>query len=251
MFVKEFHWNSGPSSGYTTLRSFVTSEEALKHLFLLAVGLCLLEVASAAPVCVDGTLASYEALGSTGCTIGGNTLASFTTVSGTTGATEIDPTLVTIDPLGGTANPSLTFLVDQSASAGMLFETIFDYVISGPAYTAESITLSASSETVDGAVTDLQNFCADGLFGPDGVTGCPGSPGSLLTLDGVQNMDQTAFANPHLLNITDDFTVDGGTAGTASGGTFVDQFTVPEPATWLLTAAGFLLVGRRKLKRNK
>lgn len=223
----------------------------MKHILLLA-GLCLLKVASAAPVCIDGSLASYEALGASGCTIGANTLASFMGLTGTTGATEIDPTLVMIDPDGGTGNPSLTFMVNKSASAGTVFETIFDYVISGPAYTAESITLSGSSETVDGAVTDVQNNCAGGFFGPDGVDGCTGTAGSLLTLDGVQNMDQTSFASPTSIAVTDDFTVDGGTAGTASGGTFVDQFSAttgtPEPGTWLLTAAGLAFAGYRRFR---
>jgi hypothetical protein len=172
-------------------------------------------------------------------------------VLGTTGATEIDPTLVTIDPSAGTAGPSLTFGLTESATAPTLYESIFTYLISGPEFTGETITLSGSMETVDGAVTDVQNNCAGGVFGPDGVTGCTGTAGSLLTLDGVQNMDQIGFANQRSIAVTDDFTIDGGTAGTASGGIFVDQFTVPEPGTWLFTATGLALAGFRRFRRKR
>jgi hypothetical protein len=135
-----------------------------------------------------------------------------------------------------------------------VLEALFNYAISGPAFTMETITLSGSSETVDGAVTDTQNYCAGGQFGPDGVTGCTGSAtGTLLTFDGVQNTDQTPFAGPTLLSITDDFVLDGGTAGSASGGTFQDQFSatsaVPEPnGAFLLPAAVLVFAGIRKLR---
>jgi len=206
-------------------------------------------------------LAAYEALGSGGCTIGNNLLASFATVPGTFGATELDPLSVSVTPSGGAANPQLMVSVDASAQAGQLFETIFTYQISGNPYLQSTITLSNSSETVDGAVTDIQNLCEGGSFGPDGVTGCPGTADVLITADGIQNSDQTALGSPTLLSVTDDFTVDGGTAGTASGGTFDDQFlaqttpsAVPEPTGTLPLGAFVLFVAalwRRSINQQK
>jgi len=204
-------------------------------------------------ICSTGTLAVYEGLGSGGCTIGGATVASFGAVGGTSGATEIGPTLVTVTPSGGTGNPDLTFSVSRTANAPTLLESIFTYTISGPAFTMDTITLSNSSETADGATTDIQNYCIGGNFGPDGVDGCTGSAsGVLLALDGVINTGQTTISGATLLSVTDDFTLDGGTAGSASGGTFDDQFTAttstPEPSAFLLTVSGLALVAARKLR---
>jgi hypothetical protein len=74
-------------------------------------------------------------------------------------------------------------------------------------------------------VTDIQNYCAGGTFGPDGVTGCAAVTSALVTLDGIQQTDSASFAGVSLLSITDDFTLDGGLGGSASGGSFTDQFT--------------------------
>jgi hypothetical protein len=197
-------------------------------------------LSAAGATCTGGSLASYIALGSGGCTIGTTTIYDFETVSGTSGATPISTGDVTIGPLGGTFDPGVIVSVNTAAGANSLLEAIFTYRLSGPSFTSDSITLSGSSETGDGAVTDVQNYCAGGTFGPDGVTGCTGAPGSLLTLDGVQHQDATGLGPAGLLSITDDFTLDGGLSGSASGGTFTDQFTaVPEPSSYLLTGLGF------------
>jgi len=221
----------------------------LKPFWSLALGFVWLQVASATPVCSTQSLAGYIALGAGGCTIGADTVASFMTLTGF--ATPINTASITVTPSGGTFNPELTFSVSQAVSGGTVDEAIFNYTISGPAYTTDVINLSGSSETVDGAVTDTQNYCVGGHFGPDGVDGCTGSTsGALVAVDGAQQSDNTSFANPHSLNITDDFVLDSGTAGTASGGTFSDQFTaVPEPGVFLLTGTGLVLAMLRKSQR--
>lgn len=212
-------------------------------------------IASAGPVyCATGTLATYEALGSTGCMIGSVTVGSFGAVPGTGGATAIDPTDVIVTPSGGTTDPALTFSVDMNAATNMLLESIFTYQISGASFTSDALNLSNSSETGDGAVTDLQNYCIGGTFGPDGVDGCGTTTGGLLGLDGVQNMDSTSFPGAAFLSITDDFTLDGGTDGSAAGGTFSDSFTAtstsstPEPGAFLLCGAGMAFLGLKALK---
>jgi len=196
-------------------------------------------------------LASYESLGSAGCTVGQTDVAGFATVSGITGATAIDPSTLVITPTAGTSDALLTFSLNLTATTPALDEAIFTYTVTGPALLSDDIALSNSSETVDGAVTDIQNYCAGGQFGSDGVTGCSGSAtGTLLTLDGIQNTDQTSLLGPHLLNVTDDFTLDGGTAGSATGGKFSDHFMfaspVPEPPASILFLAGAVLAWRCK-----
>ncbi len=186
--------------------------------------------------------------------IGANTVASFVTLTGSTGGTPISPTAVTIMPTGGTANPELTFGVSLTASAPNVDEAIFNYNISGPAYLTDVITLSGSSETGNGDVTDVQNYCVSGHFGPDGVDGCTGlSSGALVTIDGVQQTDNTSFSGPTSLSITDDFVLDSGGTGSATGGTFADQFTAtgatPEPGAFLLTGTGLVCAVLRRFRR--
>jgi hypothetical protein len=203
--------------------------------------------------CTNGTLATYIGLGSGGCTIGTNTLYDFQTVSGTAGATEIATKNVSIAPLGGNFNPGFTASVNQTAGAGNELEAIFTYRIGGGPYVGDSISLGGSSQTGDGAVTDIQNFCAGGTFGPDGLTGCTGTAGNLLTLNGTQNQDSTALGPAGLVSVTDDFILDGGLTGSASGGKFTDRFSaVPEPASVLLAGLGLALgIGARLKARGR
>lgn len=215
----------------------------MKQFLLLTFFSVLLVQLSPAASCVPGTLATYISLGATGCTIGGDTLANFQDLSGTAGSTEIGTSAVTITPSGGTYNPTITASVTESVSAPASDETMFTYTISGSYFSSETITLSNSSETPDGGVTDIQNYCENGRFGADGVSGCPGVTNTLLTLDGIQNQDSTSFGLPQFLSVTDDLVISGGTVGAATGGTIADQFTsVPEPAAPLISAAGLLFL---------
>jgi len=203
---------------------------------------------SAAP-CGTGSLASYVALGSGGCTIGANTLYDFQTLSGIAGATPISSAAVTLSPLGGNYNLGLSAMVNVTANTGTLLETLFTYKIAGNFYVGDAITLANSSASLDGAVSGIQNFCAGGTFGSSGVTGCTGTAGSLLTLSGVQSQDSTSFRPVTLLSVTDDFTFDSGTAGSASGGTMTNQFTaVPEPAAFFVTGMGLALAAALRLR---
>jgi PEP-CTERM motif len=226
----------------------------MKYLLLLGAGLLGLQTLSATPICMTGSLATYESLGAGGCTIGANTLASFITLTGSSGGTAISPGLITITPLGGTTNPGLMIQISQTANTNQTLEAIFDYMISGTAYTADTLTLSGSSETGNGGVSDVQNLCAGGAFGPDGVHGCRNLTDTLITIDGFQNMDHASWASPQLLSVTDDIVVDSGGVGTASAGTFVDQFTatagVPEPGTYLLFGVGIAVVALRLRERR-
>lgn len=223
---------------------------------LVAVATVAVSTICAGAPCTTGTLSSYIALGSTGCTIGTNNLFDFQAQSGVTGATAIATSTVSLTPLGGALDPGLISSVGVSASSGSLLETIFTYKISGNSYISSSLTLTGSSETGSGAVTGLENFCAGGIFGPGGTTGCTGVAGSLVTLDGIQGQDSRSFSSVTLLSVTNDLTFDAGRSGSASGGTLTDRFTaiaaIPEPVTTLLTAVGLMLVvaGRKKFIRS-
>jgi PEP-CTERM motif len=212
-----------------------------QFLSLVSLTVAIVSGSYAAP-CGTGSLASYIELGPGGCTIGANTLFDFRALSGIAGATPISSGAVTLAPLGGNFDPGLSATVNTTANAGTLFETFFTYKVAGSFYTGDSITLTNSSASSDGAVTGIQDFCAGGIFGPSGVTGCTGIAGTLLTLAGTQNQDSTSFGPVNLLSVTDDFTLDGGLAGSASGGTMTNRFTaVPEPATFFVAGMGLAL----------
>ena len=220
----------------------------MKRLLIMISAVMAAAGLSSAASCGNGSLASYIALGASGCTIGTNTLFGFQTVSGTTGATAVATSALAITPFGSTTSFGFSAGTTQTAAANVLLESIFTYRVSGNSYTGSSIALAGSSETGDGAVTDIQNYCAGGTFGPNGVTGCAALTGALVTLDGIQQTDSASFGGVSLLSITDDFTLDGGLDGSASGGSFTDQFTarsvsaVPEPFGFSLMSLGLGLV---------
>jgi hypothetical protein len=204
----------------------------MKRSLLLASLIAAIASARSAGSCGTALLASYIALGSGGCTIRSDTLFNFQALGGTAGMVPILPASVIMSPLGGAFNPGISVAANVTSPAGIVMEALFTYRISGSAFIADSITLANSSETGDGAVTDTQNFCVGGIFGSDGVTGCTGIAGSLVALGGVQNTNSTSLGPASLLSVTADFTIDGGIAGSASGGTIVDQFAAsPDPAS--------------------
>lgn len=219
----------------------VTEGDVMKQtLCLVALFLSFMGL-SAAASCSNGSLASYIALGSGGCTIGGNTYSSFADLSGSAGATEIPAIDVMVAPSGGKFNPALTFTVNVTSPLGTINETMFNYSVKGTPYVSEVVTLSNSSEPGGGDVSDVTNYCEGGPFGPDGVTGCMGMTGGTALLDPIQNQSMLTFGAPYFLSLTDDLTIDG-TSGSAMGGKITDQLnSVPEPAPLLITAIGLSL----------
>lgn len=216
----------------------------------LAVTVCALvtgfaSLARGEPMCASGTLASYIALGTAGCALGSNLLSGLETLSGINGSTPISPSGINITPVMNAGDVGLMFSLASDAAGGSILEALISYKVSDGSYTASAISASGTSTSGNGAVTDIQNLCLGGLFGPDGVSGCStGRTGSLLLLgDGSTS---TSFGAAASLSITDDITFDSGGSGngnSASGGVFTDSFastaaSVPEPRTLILLIAG-------------
>lgn len=222
----------------------------MKRLLLLALSLLGAVLASQGATCSSGTLASYIALGSGGCSIGNNTLFDFHVLAGTAGNTEINPSSVTITPVGGSFNPGLTISVHVTSSAPLgSNELMFDYEVEGTTYVGEVMTLSGASEPADGGVTDTINYCANGTFNSTGVLGCPGLTGGTNLVDGVVNKDTFTFNGTFLLSLTDDLVITAGASAPASGGTILDQLTsVPEPTSYLMIGLGILIALSGKLR---
>jgi len=146
----------------------------------------------------------------------------------------------------------LDFSLNDTATAGELREALIGYmVVSTPGITSSMISLSGTSTTGAGFITDIQNFCKGGTFTPNDVTGCANSD-TLLVLN--SGSDQKTFPAVGMLSIVHDLTLDAGGGGTASAGVVMDRFTapaadaaIPEPGTWGLLATallGFVLIPR-------
>lgn len=219
----------------------------MKQVLILALATASFAGLGLAAPCGTASLASYSAA-SFSCTIGGDTLSNFSVLAPLYGSQIANGSII-VTPSGGTFNPTLTFSTNPllNASGGNAFETYFSYDISGLPYVAISSTLSGSSETGDGAVNDIASFCEGASFDSNGV--CSMANSSLSTVDGALNTDMAGFAAVNMLNVQNDFVIDPGTMGTASGGTFTNSFSaVPEPFTSALTGLGAALVGVLRIR---
>ncbi|MGA3203489.1 MAG: PEP-CTERM sorting domain-containing protein [Bryobacteraceae bacterium] len=222
----------------------------MRYFAILAGVFACAPLVPAGTVCSTGSLASYEALGSAGCTINGDLFYDFVSGSGFSGATQLSPSAVTLTPSVGSTTLMVT--INESPTDTSSFETLFDYqILETNPITGEMVTLSNASETT-GDVTYLQNYCIGGTFDTATlVTTCSGSgSGGFALVDGILNSDSNTFAAATVMSVTDDLEVDG----PASGGTGTDAFTstgsasVPEPATLTLFALGAALCACLKFK---
>ncbi len=212
----------------------------MKQLIIIAGLIAIAQSGSAAP-CGQGTLASYILLGPGGCSVQGTTFSSFQALSPITGATLSAPENVTITPIDAPGNPGLSIQMNAFALANSIREARFRYQVAAAAITQSSITLSNTASSGDGAIYLIQDYCVNGTFGPDGVSGCTGMPGRQLSLN--SGPSQAAFGSASLLSVTNDFTLDGGQNGSASGGTISNQFVASGQTCTYVVGPGSQTVG--------
>ena len=206
---------------------------------------------SAAP-CVSGTLQSYINLGVTGCSVGGVDYSAFSLVPGQFGATQISPGSINITPGGTQLQTMLLLSLNQTASAGMLLETIFRVRAAGLLSTA-SIALNSPTVTGDGAVTGFLDVCAGGNFVGSAPSGCPTTARSALvfaTAGGPNQLsDSVSFVPTSFFDIFFDVSIDGGSTGGATlTSTSLGVNAVPEPSAIILVALGIGAIGIRRYR---
>jgi hypothetical protein len=224
----------------------------MKKLFLYVGTLMLLAIPALANPCVPGTLQDYISFGSSGCWMGAASFGQFVVLSGQSFATPIDPTAMSVTPIGGAYAPGLQFGVNTSAGAGELFESFFRFTVIG-ALSGASLLLGPGTTTVDGAAIAIEDICADGTFGGNEPLGCSGIADTAITArtESFEYVfDQKAVAGS-FFDVFVDITIDGGLAGSASLESVTTQFgmAVPEPSAGILLASGIALLGflRRRL----
>ncbi len=222
--------------------------------FLFSGGLMLLSMAVAfGGPCLPGTLQTYINLGSTGCQIGAVQFADFTVAAGQAIATPISPGQVQVSPGGGVFNPALLFTLNQTATAGQLFESFFRFDVSGT-LTGASISLGSPATTGDGAVTGILDVCRNGLFSGGAPIGCSGSAATAIAFaiaEDSQLSDSVSLGASSFFDVFVDLTADAGLSGSATlPSASVSISAVPEPGAMLLAGAGLALIGVLRARRK-
>ena len=189
----------------------------------------------ATPCLAGGTLASYEALGATGCTIGPQTVENFSFSESTGG---ISDTSITVTPTFGTG-----FYGVQFASTGFNIATgSVTYVIG---FTWDSIPIVGMGDALDpGNVDILTDGCAGAPFVGSSCSGTLVS----VHVDPTQLTDTVFFSQVVTLGVSNTITLTGpGNFNSIEN----DAYVIPEPAGFLLAAWGAaLIVSRRYCARR-
>lgn len=218
-------------------------------------------IAAPLPLCVTGSLSSYTALGSGGCTIGSFQFSNFVLLPLITGATSF-ASLIIAPVTVGTSAVGLDFRVNATAGPNVFFDNLISYRVTGlgASINGASLFISGTSPIGDATATAVENLCLAGRFaGLDGVTGCTGMPvGPLVVTDFGGFADLPSVPDPTMsldfpsassLAVVTDIGLDGGIDGTGSDKLafagnrfFVAPAAVPEPASILLIVAGLLVL---------
>lgn len=107
-------------------------------------------VTAAAPPCVPGTLATYIALGSEGCSIGPVTVGDFAySAKASGGAQQIPPDHVQVSPsIAIPAAASLSFSANWQVTSGQTQDSFIKYTVVGAATASGELTLQLGTYQV-------------------------------------------------------------------------------------------------------
>jgi hypothetical protein len=223
----------------------------------LAVLVCgLIPAAAFASPCAPGSLTSFIALSSTGCTIGASQFFNFTNLPLLGGATPIPDSSTFLSPLG-VSTPGFRFNVNSDAGFGDILERVIGFSVSSPGLVGGQAFMTGNNVTGDGAITVVDKLCLGAAFGVGQF--CSAIDGQLVDFDlgilGNQTSESSSFASMTALGVIVDIVVDGGTDGHAGLASATTQFTpaaVPESSMLPFVAIGLIagLAGIRGKRSN-
>jgi hypothetical protein len=194
--------------------------------------------ASASP-CVNGTIGSYEALGATGCTVGGVTFSNFnvnTTVSGTGSVAFASPNSVIVTSGGGEFGLELEYSANTGSTPGSTADVAWTYNVSGN-------LLSDAFAELAGTTSGTGTINVSEVL----------TNGTTLTLLGAGSTS-TTFTPIGSLGVIKDQDNYAGSAGSSDASILVNEFSLtstPIPATLPLLATGLLGLWGVSRKRRK
>jgi len=239
-----------------------------QKVMILAASLLLLPafgVAATVP-CTTGTLASYEALGANGCSIGSFVFSGFSYGSSAKNETPPSAAGVMVEPFSGmwiVSDPSSYLNDEWFPSVGLYFSVNLSVYPQGSScpyqpcelqslQTSLSYNLSASGGSVFGADLYVDGIIYDWSSGnvSDGFSGCSLYTNPSVDVSGKEE-DACLLAPASSVPWSSELSMfssmeDGGTIYSYTE-TF---FVTPEPPAWLLLATVFLIIGTVLLQRR-
>jgi len=209
-----------------------------RWLFVVILAACFPCRLFPASVCMPGSLASYQALGATGCMVGELLVNDFSFGVGLFGGgvTPIDSTQITVTPNGGAGFLGLRFSSPGFSVTGSEF---VNYAIG---YTWDPTgDIRGLGDLLDPGVVDVvTNGCVGVAFSG---SFCGGTPVSVHVFTGPTSQSDTVFfPETGVLGIRNNISLNanGATAG-------IDRFLendayIPEPASLILIAVGLIVL---------
>jgi PEP-CTERM motif len=214
----------------------------------------------ATPACVDGTtLASYVALGATGCQIGDKIFSDFSYAPTSINTAPVPATSVVVDtvgPSGETISGSrigLQFNAPWTAGTGAANDGAITFLVTvasgGPILIEDAALAQVSAISGTGAASVGESGC--------GPTPCTVGQWTLMTFNattGSQASDHTIFTPTGSIEVTKDISATGGSNGSASLSVVQDTFSqtaVPEPTTITLIGFSLAIIGGLRLRRRR
>ncbi len=247
--MPENGWELAKGSGREAKEEVNLKTFLLPSVVLPSVVLLLCTAAFGAP-CGSGLLDAYIGLGATGCDLGAVRFDNFAIETpGQFGASPILASEVEVSTGGTFYMPFLRFTLNATANGNDFLESFFRFRASGPSLQAAAITLTGATATGNGAAIGILDLCPGGMFS-EGPTGCDNPPavGTVVSSDFPSDSVNTPLSS--FFDVFVSLSVDGGGDGTATlPSATVGITATPEPASWLLFAGGFGVVGLWRSRR--